>query len=177
MGRKKKTVNIDEEKFDGMSRQDKLGLFNDFNQLFNYELSKIPYDELSVSKAGKAESIAEDYYREKGFQVYRSRVSGGYRCIGVEFYWRDFESKIAPDDRALITKLKSLMSPGEFKDLAMMVKDKNGTPDLLLIRNNKISFVEIKYNYETVKTSTVEFYIKYGDKWPTSILRIIRKVD
>jgi hypothetical protein len=69
------------------------------------------------------------------------------------------------------------MSSGEFKDLAMMVKDKNGTPDLLLIRNNKISFVEIKYNYETVKPSTVEFYIKYGDKWPTSILRIIRKAN
>ena len=69
------------------------------------------------------------------------------------------------------------MSSGEFNDLAMMVKDKNGTPDLLLIRNNKISFVEIKCNYETVKPSTVEFYIKYGDKWPTLILRIIRKVN
>lgn len=177
MGRKKKTVNINKEKFDAMSRQDKLALFNDFNQLFSYELSKIPYDELAVSNTGKAESIAEDYYREKGFQVYRSRVNGGYRSIGVEFYWKDFESKISLDDRALIEKLKSLMSSDEFKDLAMMVKDKNGTPDLLLIRNNKISFVEIKYNYETVKPSTVEFYVKYGDKWPTSILRIIRKAD
>jgi hypothetical protein len=175
MGRKKKTVNIDKAKFDSMSREDKLALFHDFNQLFNYELSKIPYDELFVSATGKAETIAENYFQEKGYHVYHSRVNGGYRSIGVEFYWRDFEDKISIEDRALIGKLKSLMTPAEFMDLAMMVKDKNGTPDLLLIKDDKISFVEIKYNYETVKTSTVEFYIKYGDKWPTSILRIIKK--
>jgi hypothetical protein len=175
MGRKKKTIDIDTAKFEDMPRADKLALFNDFNQLFNFELSKIPYDELLVSDTGKAETIAENYFREKGYHVYRSRVNGGYRSIGVEFYWRDFEDKISIEDRALIVKLKSLMTPAEFMDLAMMVKDKNGTPDLLLIKDDKISFVEIKYNYETVKTSTVEFYIKYGDKWPTSILRIIKK--
>ena len=41
MGRKKKAVNINKEKFDSMSRQDKLALFNDFSQLFSYELSFI----------------------------------------------------------------------------------------------------------------------------------------
>ena len=55
-----------------------------------------------------------------------------------------------------------------------MVKEKSGTPDLMLIIGDHIRFVEVKYNYEAVKPSTIEFFIKYGDKWPTSILRIIR---
>ena len=67
------------------------------------------------------------------------------------------------------------MPPEEFKELAYMVKDKNGTPDLLLIKDNAISFVEVKFNYETVKYSTIEFYIRYGERWPTSILRVIAK--
>ena len=175
MGRKKKVIEIDEDKFSSMERIDKLNLFRDFNQLFHYELSRIPYSEIAVTKKGKAESIAEEYYKEKGYEVYRSRVNGGYRCIGVEFYWQSFLSKITEDDRALISRLKHLMLPKEFKELAYMVKEKNGTPDLLLIKDDKISFVEVKFNYETVKHSTVEFYIRYGDRWPTSILRVLRK--
>ena len=57
----------------------------------------------------------------------------------------------------------------------MMVQTKNGTPDLLLIKDQKISFVEVKFNYETVKPSTVQFYLKHGGKWPISIIRIIMK--
>lgn len=176
MGRKKKTVNIDEEKFGAMSKQDKLALFNDFNHLFVYELSKIPCEELVVSREGKAEFIAENHFLKKGYEVYHSRINGGYRSIGVEFYWEDFKNKITSDDRALIERLRSLMPFDDFRSLAMTVKDKNGTPDLLLIKDDAISFVEVKYNYETVKPSTVEFYIKYGDKWPTSIIRVIRKI-
>lgn len=130
---------------------------------------------MEVSKKGKAESIAEEYYREKGFQVYRSRINNGYRCIGVEFYWKEYQSKISESDQMLIHSLKGLLSPQEFKELAMMVREKNGTPDLLLLKGNKISFVEIKFNYETVKASTIEFYLKYGHKWPISILRVVRK--
>ena len=175
MGRKKKSLDVDEARFSSMSKSEKLTLFYDFNQLFHYELSRIPYREIEVDIKGKAELIAELYYRGKGYEVYHSKVNGGYRSIGVEFYWQDFADKITVDDRALITKLKLLMSEAEFKELAHMVKDKNGTPDLLLIKNNAISFVEVKFNYETVKHSTIEFYIKYGECWPTSILRIIRK--
>jgi Holliday junction resolvase-like predicted endonuclease len=149
-------------------------LIEAYNQLFHYELSQIPYSELAVSEKGKAESIAEKYYREKGFQVYRSRVNDGYRCIGVEFYWKEYGDKISESDRKLIQLLKDLLSPQDFKDLAMMVQEKNGTPDLLLIRDNKLSFVEVKCNYETVKSSTVEFFLRYGHKWPISILRIVR---
>lgn len=175
MGRKKKIVDIDETRFSAMIKTDKIKLFSDSNQLFHYELSKIPYSEMETSESGKAEIIAQQYYESRGYEVFRSKVNGGYRSIGVEFYWKDYAEKITLEDRVLIHKLKSLMSDAEFKKLAYMVKDKSGTPDLLLIKNNKISFVEVKFNYETVKHTTVEFYVRYGDKWPTSIFRIIRK--
>ncbi|MCE5212377.1 MAG: hypothetical protein LLG40_12575 [Deltaproteobacteria bacterium] len=175
MGRNKKTISVDEDKFSSMDKLEKLKLFADFHQLFQYELSRIPYHEIEVSQKGKAEQIAEDYFKQKGYEVYRSKVNGGYRCIGVEFYWQEFASKITVEDRLIIQRLKQLMSKEEFKELAYMVKDKNGTPDLLLIKNNAISFVEVKFNYETIKHSTIEFYVRYGERWPTSILRVIVK--
>ncbi|MGR3913967.1 MAG: hypothetical protein OD918_05495 [Gammaproteobacteria bacterium] len=175
MGRKKKIVEIDEKKFSSMGREEKLRLFHDFNQLFHYELAKIPYYEMETMQMGSAESIAEEHYRENGYEVYRSRVSGGYRTIGVEYYWKHFASRITAADKALIARLKGLMSPMEFEELAYMVKEKSGTPDLLLIKESKINFVEVKFNYETVKPPTVEFYVRHGNKWPTSILRVIRK--
>ena len=109
-------------------------------------------------------------YLSTGVSVYLSAIG-----IGVEFYWEEYKSKISETDRKLIQILRELLSPKEFQELAIMVKEKNGTPDLLLIKNNKISFVEVKYNYETVKSSTVEFFLRYGHKWPISILRIVRK--
>lgn len=175
MGRNKKEVVVDEEKLGSMSNSAKLQLIDDYNQLFHYELSLIPYSELEVTEKGKAESIAESYYRNEGFEVFRSRINNGYRSIGVEFYWEEYKNKISESDEKLIQILKELLSPQEFEELANMVQEKNGTPDLLLIKNNKISFVEVKYNYETVKASTVEFYLRYGHKWPISILRVIRK--
>jgi len=78
-------------------------------------------------------------------------------------------------DRDLIGLLKGIMSNTDFEELAMMVEQKNGTSDLLLIKNKRIEFVKVKYNYETLKASTVEFYLRHGDKWPISILRIISK--
>jgi len=175
MGRKKKIVGVNEAEFSLMERSEKLRLFSKVNQQFHYELSRIPYHEIEVPQNAKAEQIAEEYYKEQGYEVYRSRVNGGYRSIGVEFYWQDFASRITEQDRSLIEKLKTLMTPAQFRELAYMVKEKNGTPDMLLIKENSISFVEVKFNYETVKHSTVEFYIRYGEQWPTSILRVIRK--
>jgi Holliday junction resolvase-like predicted endonuclease len=175
MGRNKKTITIDRDKFSSMEKSEKLTLFSDFQQLFYYELSNIPYYEIETNQKDKAELIAEKYFKEKGYEVYRSKVNGGYRCIGVEFYWQSFVSKITEEDKRLIARLKTLMPPLEFKELAYMVREKNGTPDLLLIKDNRISFVEVKFNYETVKHSTVEFYIRYGERWPMSILRVIVK--
>lgn len=175
MGRNKKDVVVDAEKVGAISTSEKLQLINDYNQLFYYELSKIPYVELTVSDKGKAESVAEEYYRSRDFQVYRSRVRNGYRSIGVEFYWKEYQSKISESDRKLIRSLRNILSHEEFEELAMMVQTRNGTPDLLLIKDQKISFVEVKFNYETVKPSTVQFYLKHGGKWPISIIRIIMK--
>jgi hypothetical protein len=158
-----------------MSRPEKLAILQDFSQLFNYELSCIPYDEIEVEDTKKAESIAADYYRRLGFQVYHSRTNNGYRCIGVEFYWKEFASRLTDSDKEIISTLKKILTHSELEELANIIKDKSGTPDLLLIKDGKISFVEIKFNYETVKFSTVEFYIKYSAKWPISILRVIKR--
>jgi hypothetical protein len=175
MGRNKKEVVVDELKFSQMSTSDKLKLVDDYNQLFHYELSRIPYSEIVVTQKGKAETIAEGYYQNKGFAVYRSRINNGYRAIGAEFYWNEYKDKISDEDRKLIDLLRVILSPDDFEELANMVQYKNGTPDLLLIKNDQISFVEVKFNYETVKPSTVEFFLKYENKWPISILRIVRK--
>ncbi|MEK6755207.1 MAG: hypothetical protein AABZ02_03545 [Bacteroidota bacterium] len=151
MGRNKKVVEIDGAKFEAMTHFAKLRLFEDFTQLFHHELSKIPYSEITVMSKEKAESVAEDYYRKKGFEVYRSRIKDGYRSIGVEFYWKDYKDKLLDSDRKLIALLKGIMPGKDFEELAMIVEQKNGTPDLLLIKNERIEFVEVKYNYETVK--------------------------
>ena len=41
----------------------------------------------------------------------------------------------------------------------------------MLIKNNKISFVEVKANNETIKFSTIEFYLKLNNKYPIIRLR------
>ena len=101
MGRNKKVVEIDRAKFESMTQLEKLTLFEVFTQLFHHELSKIPYAEITVTTKEKAESVAENYYRQRGFEVYRSRIKDGYRCIGVEFYWKDYKDKLLPSDRSL----------------------------------------------------------------------------
>lgn len=76
-----------------MSVVEKVRLFEDFNELFYYELSLIPYEELKTPQHGKAEDIAQKYYEGMGYEVYRSRVADGYRVIGVEYYWQDHAKK------------------------------------------------------------------------------------
>ena len=56
MGRKKKVVEVDTEKFSAMNKQEKLALFSDFNQLFHYELSKIPYSEYATNEPREAQT-------------------------------------------------------------------------------------------------------------------------
>lgn len=174
MGRRKKQVSVDVERFSAMQKSEKVQIFEDFNELFHYELSQIPHDELKTVLKGKAEDIAQRHYEGMGYEVYRSRVTDGYRVIGVEYYWKDHANKVSAEDWAKIDRLKKLLTPEEFEDLAHLVKEKSGTPDLLLIKDEKVSFVEVKFNHETVKFPTIHFWLKYGDRWPTSILRVIR---
>jgi len=177
MGRKKKIIEFDEQRFSNLSTEEKLLLISDFNQLFQYELSKIPYSELNVPKENKekAEIIAKSHFEKLGYDVYQSKINDGYRSIGVIYYWQEYISKITTADFKLIKKIITILGQDDFKELAYAVKDKNGTPDLLLIKDGEISFVEVKYNYETVKSSTIEFYIKYVHKWAISILRVIKQ--
>jgi hypothetical protein len=130
MGRNKKILEIDRAKLESMTRLEKLTLFEDFTQLFHHELSKIPYSEITVETKEKAESVAEDYYRKRGFEVYRSRIKDGYRCIGVEFYWKDYKDKLLAVDRELIGLLRGIMSNTDFEELAMMVEQKKRNPRL-----------------------------------------------
>lgn len=156
-----------------MSNTDKLSLFNSFEQLFHLELAKIPHLLLELPLANtKAETIAEAYYRNKGYDVYRSRVSNGYRCIGTEFYWPEYKNNLLPSDKKLVALLKSILSPNDLLALATIVERKNGTPDFLLIKDNQLEFVEVKFNNELVKPSTVEFFLRHSHKWKISILRV-----
>ena len=147
-----------------------------YHNLINNELSKIKKEVLYTNSSNrKAEDIAEKFYTGKGYTVLRSRVKDGYRIIGVEFYWREYKDKITSKDKNIVRKIKSIISPQEFKELAYLFRDKNGCPDLMLIKNGNVKFVEVKSNNEEVKTSTIEFFIKLNNKYNLEILRIKSK--
>lgn len=174
MGRNKKQVIFDSARFLDMTSAEKVRIFEEYNELFFYELAQIPVEEMKTTQIGKAEDIAERHYKEQGYEVYRSRVTDGYRVIGVEYYWADHADKVSDADREKIARLKAVLGRDGFEDLAYLVKDKTGTPDLLLIKDGRVRFVEVKYNYETVKMATVLFWLRYSSRWPLSILRVVR---
>ena len=105
MGRKKKQVIVDLDRLSALSTDEKIKVLDDFEQIFHYELARIPSEELTTVAAGKAEDIAERHYKDVGFEVYRSRISGGYKSIGVEYYWSEYV-KISKEDQAMIANLK-----------------------------------------------------------------------
>lgn len=147
-------------------------LIEKYHEVIATERAKIPEKILKVKEVRKPEALAEIYYVLQDFDVYRSRVVDGYRSIGTAIYWTKFANKITPREARL---LNCLRDREDFEELVWAVKDKNGTPDLMLLKNEAISFIEVKANNETVKTSTVEFFIRYGHKWPISILRIVEE--
>ena len=165
---------MDEEKILKMTKEEKISVIETYKQLMFYELNNLPEEKIRVFDTRGAEYIAEEYFESQGYSVYRSRVKDGYRSVGVEFYWPQYKDKITKKDREMIEKLKSIMSYEDFYEFAYIVKDKRGTPDLLLIKDDKISFVEVKCNYETIKDPTIEFFIRYKDKWPLKVLRVIK---
>lgn len=174
MNRDTKLVQVETTKFDAMSDAAKLALFLEAADLTQYVLSKIPRSEVCETlRRRKAEEFAEDYYRREGFDdVFRSRVKNGYRCIGTEFYWQDYAGDLTHHDLGLIETLKSITTPEDYEALAMSVEDKDAAPDLLLVKDKRISFVEVLSCYEDVKPGIVGFYLKHNAKWPLSILHI-----
>lgn len=175
MGRNKKQIEYDQNTLDRLSKNQKIATFDIYAQIIQYELDKIPYIEKRISTKEKAESVAERYFEGIGYEVFRSRVTDGYRCIGVNYYWQKFADKITDRDKYFISRIHSILKADEIREFANIVRVKNGTPDLLLIKDDKISFVEVKADYETVKDSTVHFFVRYGEKWPLSIFRILTK--
>src|SRR5437879_2127588 len=129
---------------------DDLELFRRFEFMFERRLSEIPITE--IIGEGKAENVAERHYLSLGYRVYRSRVVNGYRCLGVLDYWRKWSNRLQSKDREMLDLLKSSLSKEELDLLVGAVKDKVGTPDLLLFKSGKVSFVEVKANSETVKS-------------------------
>lgn len=172
MGRLKKEMHVNLEVIPLLSQEDKLVILNLSQQVYTFELSKIDQYELVTVDTGKAEVIAKKFYEQEGFEVFNSKTVGGYRSIGVEYYWPQYKEKQSQEDKDLTIKLRSMLQEEEFRSLAFAVKEKNGTPDLLLIKDGKIRFVEVKFNYETVKMDTIKFFILYGSKWNISILRV-----
>ncbi len=147
-----------------------------YHDLISHELSKIKKEVLYTNfSKRKAEDIAEKFYTRKGYTVLRSKVKDGYRIIGVEFYWREYKDKLTSKDKKMVSIIKSVTSSQEFKELAYLFRDKNGCPDLMLIKKGSIKFVEVKSNNEEVKTPTIEFFIKLNNKYDLEILRIKSK--
>ena len=145
-----------------------------YHNLIEKEFKKIKDTVIKSSSKESSEDIAEDYFKKLGYDVFRSKVKSGYRIIGIEYYWniKKYIDKLTDTDKKIIKIIKSVTTPTKFKELAYLFKDKNGCPDLMLIKNNKIKFVEVKTNNEEVKTPTIEFFIKLNNKYPLEILRI-----
>jgi len=144
-----------------------------YHKIMSGVMSKLKRKELVLTfkKGQKAEDLAENYYTKKNYIVYRSRVKAGYRIIGVKYYWKEYEDLLTKEDKKIVYHLHSILGEKKFKELAYLVRDKNGCPDLMLVKGKKLQFVEVKTNNEEIKSSTLEFYIK-NKKYPLSILRI-----
>jgi hypothetical protein len=75
-------------------------------------------------------------------------------------------------DREMIEMFKSSLPEDELSLLVAAIRDKVGSPDLLLFKEGRLSFVEVKADYETVKPCTVRFFLQYGKNWPLCITRV-----
>jgi hypothetical protein len=160
-----------------MTNPTSIKIINDYRRLTGRILSNLNASQTTVRYDGKkrSEDFAQDYYESKGYTVYRSRVKKGYRIIGVKYYWKIWEEGITDYDKKIIDTLLKILGERKFKEMAYLVKDKNGCPDLMLIKNDKIQFVEVKTDNEEIKSSTCEWVVRNGRKYPLSIMRIRTK--
>ena len=164
--------------FSEMSKEEKINIFNTFELLIESELAMMGEEQLQVgkeiTKGIGAEDIAVQYYESHGFEVYRSRVKNGYRAICAERFWPEYLDKLTEEDKKMLNKIHAILTDKEFTEISSAIRYKSGTPDLLLVKDGKIRFVEVKSDNETVKSSTVKFFIEHKEKWSVSILRVRR---
>jgi Holliday junction resolvase-like predicted endonuclease len=151
-------------------------VIKEYHKIMDRIMEKLKEKELvlNIKKGQKAEDLAEKYYTKKGYIVYRSRVKAGYRIIGVKYYWKEYEDLLTEEDKKIVYHLHNILGEKEFRELAYLTKDKNGCPDLMLVKSKKIRFVEVKTNNEEIKSATLEFSIR-NKKYPLSILRVKHK--
>ena len=145
-------------------------IVDEYKTLVDTKLKLIPEIVIYTSSKEKSEKLVKKHFEKRGYLVFNGTIHG-YRVIGWPGYWDSLKTR---EKRALDT-IKSILPSEDFEKLAKMIVDKNGCPDLMIIKDKKIEFVEVKSNNETVKPVTVEFFIKLKEKYPISIVRVIKK--
>jgi len=157
-----------------MDKLARLKTIDEYHKIMDSILLELNKTQIIIKYDGKKKSeiLAEEYYRKKGYTVYRSRVRNGYRIIGARYYWKEWEEVLNNTDKEIINTLLNILGEKKLRELAYLTKDKNGCPDLMLIKDNKIQFVEVKTNNEEIKMATCEWFIKNENKYPISILRV-----
>ena len=145
-----------------------LELYAEFEAMIQRRLAEIP-TQSGVSGVGKAEDIAEERFHLLGFHVFRSRARNGYRCL-VD--WATRFHNYSAKDKAMVNLIHTTLQVNEFHLLVNAIRDKVGTPDLLLLKDKAVSFVEVKQLNEEVQPCTIKFFLRYNHLWPLSILRV-----
>lgn len=143
-----------------------------YNELYNSKLQLIPEKTLHTNSKVKSEKFVKKHFEKMGYIVLNGTIHG-YRVIG----WPDHWWHLKGQEKKALKTIQSILSSEEFDELAKMIVDKNGCPDLMIIKNRKIEFIEVKSNNETVKPVTIEFLIKLKEKYPISIIRVIKKAN
>lgn len=147
-----------------------LDLFTKFDEMFQRRLAEIPTKQ--ISGVGRPEDVADAYYTNMGFHVFRSRARDGYRClVDASANWHKLKQK----DRETVTAIKSSIPLDVYILLVKAIRSKVGTPDLLLLKDGTLSFVEVKALRESVQPCTVRFFLSYAHIWSISILRVDAK--
>lgn len=142
-----------------------LDLYKSFEEMLERRLAEIPTQNISAT-SGWSEDVAAQHFSQLGFHVFHSRVRDGYRSlIDAAVHWH----KLGAKDRKMVTLIRSSIPLDEYVLLVKAIRDKVGTPDLLLLKDNKLSFVEVKEKYELVKPCTIRFYLLYHHLWPISV--------
>ena len=118
---------------------------------------QLPTDELRVVSKLSAEEIAVLHFRGIDWDVCRNHKSGEW----------------SETDKAA---LKRLSKRRDYLRLKEAYDNPDLLPTLLLTRDDtEIRFVEVIESSESVGADVVEFYIRYGNTWPVSVLEVVRK--
>lgn len=141
-----------------------------FNKIFNEFKKELPEENIYTNTTMKPEDFAVKYYEKKGFKVYKSKVDDGYRG---QWGW-----PLSRKQQIINKNIHGALKIGkEYSTFMGAISIKNGCADLILIKDGKIYFKEVKANNEAIKPATLEFYIRLKGKFPLSIFRVRKGQD